>query len=121
MGGGARRALLSQIQSGDPMFRRRFLEEFPGLRCLLTDLLELVRIRQQPGFVGRLVCGNGFRELRQPAGASQMHARRVVLATGRDGLGGPAVPDFMESLDRGMWAHSSDEMNYARLAAESVC
>ena len=59
-------------------------------------------------------------DVQTPAGTSQMHARRVVLATGRDGLGGPAVPDFMESLDHGLWAHSSDEMDYARLAGKRV-
>lgn len=59
-------------------------------------------------------------DLQTPAGASQMHARRVVLATGRDGLGGPAVPDFMASLDRGRWAHSSDEMDYVRLGGLRV-
>jgi cation diffusion facilitator CzcD-associated flavoprotein CzcO len=44
----------------------------------------------------------------------------VVLATGRDGLGGAAVPAFMDSLDRSRWAHSSDAMDYARLAGLRV-
>ncbi|MCQ3001578.1 NAD(P)/FAD-dependent oxidoreductase [Pseudomonas syringae] len=35
-------------------------------------------------------------------------ARHVVLATGRDGLGGPWVPDFANDLPRHFWAHSSD-------------
>lgn len=35
-------------------------------------------------------------------------ARHVVLATGRDGLGGPWVPAFVEQLPRDRWAHSAD-------------
>ena len=58
--------------------------------------------------------------LRTPAGAQQVLARRVVLATGRDGLGGPAVPAFVDALPRAQWAHSSDAMDYTRLAALSM-
>jgi FAD-dependent urate hydroxylase len=35
-------------------------------------------------------------------------ARRVVLATGRAGLGGPWVPDFMHRVPPHRWAHSSE-------------
>lgn len=35
-------------------------------------------------------------------------ARRVVLATGRDGLGGPWVPDWAHELPRERWMHSAD-------------
>lgn len=35
-------------------------------------------------------------------------ARHVVLATGRDGLGGPWVPDWAQALPRQRWVHSSD-------------
>jgi len=47
-------------------------------------------------------------------------ARRVVLATGRAGLGGPALPAFAEPLPRKRWAHSSDANNYAELAGLRV-
>lgn len=43
------------------------------------------------------------------------HARRVVLATGRDGLGGAQVPSFLQGVDRHRWAHSSDKLDYAQL------
>ncbi len=42
-------------------------------------------------------------------------ARRVVLATGRAGLGGPSLPAFAEALPRTRWAHSSDDNDYAAL------
>lgn len=35
-------------------------------------------------------------------------ARHVVLATGRDGLGGPWVPEFAKDLPYELWAHSAD-------------
>ena len=42
-------------------------------------------------------------------------ARRVVVATGRAGLGGPLLPAFAEKLPRSRWAHSSDDNDYAEL------
>lgn len=47
-------------------------------------------------------------------------ARRLILATGRDGLGGATIPDFMEGLPRDRWAHSSDDLDYTRLAGMRV-
>jgi cation diffusion facilitator CzcD-associated flavoprotein CzcO len=44
-----------------------------------------------------------------------MLARRVVLATGRDGLGGPSIPSFVRELPRTRWAHSADLLDYAQL------
>ncbi|HCQ46073.1 MAG TPA: FAD-dependent oxidoreductase, partial [Achromobacter sp.] len=45
-------------------------------------------------------------DIESPAGRSTVLARRVVLATGRDGLGGAYVPDFAQKLPRDRWAHS---------------
>ena len=42
-------------------------------------------------------------------------ARHVVLATGRDGLGGPWVPDWAHALPRARWAHSADVWDGAAL------
>ena len=55
-----------------------------------------------------------------PAGKSVVLARRVVLATGRDGLGGAYLPPLAESLPRALWAHSSDDMDYSKLAGKRV-
>lgn len=43
-----------------------------------------------------------------PQGEQTVSARHVVLATGRDGLGGPWVPPLAEQLPRERWAHSAD-------------
>ena len=58
--------------------------------------------------------------LHSAAGTGQLLARRVVLATGRDGLGGPAVPGFLQGLPRALWAHSSDSNDYALLRGKRV-
>ena len=47
--------------------------------------------------------------------AYQVLARHVVLATGRDGLGGPWVPDWAHTLPRDRWMHSSDVWEGAAL------
>jgi cation diffusion facilitator CzcD-associated flavoprotein CzcO len=49
-----------------------------------------------------------------------VYARHVVLATGRDGLGGPALPPFIAGLPRDKWAHSSDDMDYRTLRGKRV-
>ena len=46
--------------------------------------------------------------------------RRLVLATGRSGLGGFAVPDFLRGIDRTYWAHSADEIDFDALRGKRV-
>ncbi|MEO8312898.1 MAG: NAD(P)/FAD-dependent oxidoreductase [Caldimonas sp.] len=66
--------------------------------------------------------GDGLVELGVEAGGrpARAWARRVVVATGRAGLGGPALPDFAEALPRTRWAHSSDDNDYGALAGLRV-
>lgn len=59
-------------------------------------------------------------DIESPTGRQTVLARRVVLATGRDGLGGAYVPDFARKLPRDRWAHSSDVLDYATLAGKRV-
>lgn len=58
--------------------------------------------------------------MRAPQGEFTVLARRVVIATGRDGLGGPIVPAVAQSLPRSFWAHSSDVLDYGLLAGRRV-
>jgi cation diffusion facilitator CzcD-associated flavoprotein CzcO len=46
--------------------------------------------------------------------------RRLVLATGRSGLGGFAVPDFLKDIDHACWAHSADDIDFAALKGKRV-
>lgn len=59
-------------------------------------------------------------EIASHGGRQTVLARRVVLATGRDGLGGAQVPAFAQALPRTAWAHSSDDMDYRQLAGKRV-
>ena len=55
-----------------------------------------------------------------PSGPRSVLARRVVLATGRDGLGGPTVPDLAHDLPRDRWAHSAHRNDYGDLHGKRV-
>ncbi len=46
--------------------------------------------------------------------------RRLVLATGRDGLGGPYVPPVIAALPHHAWAHSADRIDFAALRGRDV-
>ncbi|CAN7357842.1 NAD(P)/FAD-dependent oxidoreductase [Variovorax sp. LjRoot84] len=59
-------------------------------------------------------------DIESPDGRGTVLARRVVLATGRDGLGGAWVPAFARLLPPERWAHSSDAMDYRTLAGMRV-
>ncbi|WP_343650195.1 NAD(P)/FAD-dependent oxidoreductase, partial [Herbaspirillum sp.] len=59
-------------------------------------------------------------KLQSPAGESTVLARRVVVATGRDGLGGAYLPPLVQQLPRERWAHSSDLLDYASLKGKRV-
>lgn len=48
------------------------------------------------------------------------YARRVVLANGRDGLGGPAVPDLAHRIARRYWAHSAQPIDFSALQGKRV-
>lgn len=63
---------------------------------------------------------DGLIEVHTDAGAEPVLARRVVLATGLDGLGGPLVPDVARSVDPRFWAHSSAPLDVARLRGRRI-
>lgn len=46
--------------------------------------------------------------------------RRLVMATGRDGTGGPNIPAFVDPLPARVWAHSADEIDFASLRGKRV-
>jgi cation diffusion facilitator CzcD-associated flavoprotein CzcO len=54
------------------------------------------------------------------AAESEILARKVVLATGREGLGDPYIPDFVKDLPRRRWAHSADPIDFAALRGRRV-
>ena len=54
------------------------------------------------------------------AQAAPLLARRVILATGLDGLGAPFVPAAAQGVDRRFWAHSSDALDAAQLRGRRI-
>ena len=54
------------------------------------------------------------------AGCDPVLTRRLVLANGRDGLGGPSVPEIAQTLDRRFWAHSAEAIDFAALRGRRV-
>lgn len=57
---------------------------------------------------------------RSAAGERRVAARRLILATGRDGLGGPYIPPPFRGLPAAHVAHSSDPVDFGRLAGRDV-
>ena len=58
--------------------------------------------------------------LRSAAGVRKVAARRVVLATGRDGLGGPYVPELFRGLDRRCVVHSLEAIDFEGMRGLTV-
>ncbi|MFJ3045660.1 SidA/IucD/PvdA family monooxygenase [Herbaspirillum chlorophenolicum] len=79
-------------------------------------------IRNEHRVLAVLPRADGVVELKlaSPQGESSVLARRVVLATGRDGLGGAYLPPLVDKLPRARWAHSSDVLDYATLKGKRV-
>lgn len=53
-------------------------------------------------------------------GAGRILCRRVVMATGRDGLGGAWMPEVADALPPSLRAHSRDAIDFAALAGRRV-
>ena len=49
-----------------------------------------------------------------------MLARKVVLATGQEGVGGPWMPDFVAALPKPLRAHAWEEIDFGRLRGKVV-
>jgi FAD-dependent urate hydroxylase len=58
--------------------------------------------------------------LRSAAGTRTLAARRVVLATGRDGLGGPYTPKMFRGLDPRYVRHSLHAIDFSGLRGKTV-
>ena len=55
-----------------------------------------------------------------PDGAETIHARRVVLATGREGQAAPRVPGSLAPFLGALVRHSSEDIDFAALAGRRV-
>lgn len=58
--------------------------------------------------------------LRGPEGERQVACRHLILANGRDGLGGPYRPPLYRDLPKTLCAHSADPIDFAALRGRDV-
>jgi cation diffusion facilitator CzcD-associated flavoprotein CzcO len=63
---------------------------------------------------------DGLVELTAVGADKPLLARRIVLATGLDGLGEPFALPVAHGVDRRFWAHSADEIDMAALAGKRI-
>lgn len=59
-------------------------------------------------------------DLAGPEGRQRVRARRVILANGRDGLGGPFVPAFWKAVDKRFWSHAHEAIDFTALKGKTV-
>src|SRR5581483_6679130 len=59
-------------------------------------------------------------DIQDETGPARVLTRRLVLATGRDGLGGPFVPDLVRHIDKRFWAHSAEDIDFTALRGRRV-
>ncbi len=58
--------------------------------------------------------------LEGPKGGETIHTRRLVLATGREGIAVPRRPAWADGLPEDRLSHTSDAIDFAALAGKSV-
>jgi cation diffusion facilitator CzcD-associated flavoprotein CzcO len=74
---------------------------------------DVTRILPRPDSLLELEIGNGA----EPP----IITRKLVLATGRDGLGEPTIPNFVKGMKRlKSWAHSADDIDFERLKGKRI-
>ncbi|PTM91507.1 NAD(P)-binding domain-containing protein [Mycoplana dimorpha] len=75
--------------------------------------VEVGKILPEGDLMRLTLSGGGARE-------TSVLARKVVMATGRDGMGHPSIPGFIDGLPRKYWAHSSDPIDFEPLRGKRV-
>ncbi|MCB1716907.1 MAG: NAD(P)/FAD-dependent oxidoreductase [Candidatus Competibacteraceae bacterium] len=83
------------------------------LELPVENKVEVKRIVPLDGLLQLELGGSGAHE-------AFVLTRKVILATGREGIGYPTIPGFMQGLPRAYWAHSSDPIDFAALRGKRV-
>lgn len=102
----------------DKIPRPMWMDYLRWYRRVLTlpveNEVEVVRVTPKDGLLRLELAGPG-------ANAPFVLARRLVMATGRDGLGRPNIQSFVRHLPRGeLWSHTADVIDFRRLAGKRV-
>ncbi|MFL1460873.1 NAD(P)-binding domain-containing protein [Roseococcus sp. DSY-14] len=72
------------------------------------------------GAIGPAHTDDGLDCLRVETSGGPLLARRVVLATGQEGIGGWWMPEFVAALPAPLRAHASEDIPFARLRGKVV-
>jgi cation diffusion facilitator CzcD-associated flavoprotein CzcO len=72
------------------------------------------------GAISPATTDDGLPALRIETSDGALHARKVILATGQEGVGSPHLPDFVEALPRHLRAHAWEEIDFAALRGKRV-
>ncbi|TVQ38813.1 MAG: NAD(P)/FAD-dependent oxidoreductase [Geminicoccaceae bacterium] len=84
------------------------------LRLPVENEVEVTRVSPEDGFLRLDLAGAGAKE-------PFVLTRKLVMATGREGMGQPTIPPFVDGLERGVdWMHSADAFDFARLRDKRV-
>ncbi|MEZ5934531.1 MAG: NAD(P)/FAD-dependent oxidoreductase [Alphaproteobacteria bacterium] len=83
------------------------------LRIPVENDVEIRRIRPEGDFLRLELDGEGAKE-------QSLVARKLVMATGREGTGHPNIPAFMAGVPREKFAHSSDDIDFSALRGKRV-
>jgi FAD-dependent urate hydroxylase len=52
--------------------------------------------------------------------SQKVTARKIILANGREGFGGPAIPNSIMHLPKAYYAHTSDEIDFTALKGKNI-
>ncbi|WP_144113997.1 NAD(P)-binding domain-containing protein [Paraburkholderia sp. BCC1886] len=82
--------------------------------------VRVARVRPRADGLIELDLVHGPADGHRPPQQETVRARHVVLATGREGLGGPFIPDVVRDLPRHRYAHSSAPIDFIALRGKRV-
>ena len=77
----------------------------------IENNIEVTRIRPLDGLLALDLSGGG---------EARILTCKVVMATGREGLGRAHIPDFARDVPHRFWAHTEDDIDFAALRGKRV-
>ncbi len=83
------------------------------LEIPVENRVEVSRVRPEGDYLRLTTGGKG-------AQGETLLTRKLVMATGREGLGYPNIPDFMKSVPKSHWAHSSEDIDFSAMKGKRV-
>jgi cation diffusion facilitator CzcD-associated flavoprotein CzcO len=65
-------------------------------------------------------CGELLQLTLEGSGANSVSTRKLIYATGRDGIAKANIPGFIRDVKASLWAHSADDIDFAALKNKRV-